>query len=311
MIRQPLVSVVIPTYNRDHTLRRAIDSVLNQTYMNFEVLVVDDGSIDNTHEVLHLYGDKIRWWSQKNDGPSSARNSGIREAKGEYVAFLDSDDAWAPRKLEKQIQALLRCPNNVVCCLCNTQFKGQNYKLKTAFEISKISPKHEESIWINVTEVLITRFVLFNQAAVVRRDVLNENMIFDEKLRIMEDYDFALRLSKIGPWALINEPLVNWYPDTPVSLSHSVDRIKVESLVSEILDSFARDLKPDSRLAALADLRRRAICRLKKIYKIQNYVKKKYPRLFSDLNLLIFIWDRLCIRFQKWPNVVTVPISIC
>ena len=102
----PRVSVVIPTYNRAGCLPRAIDSVLAQTFDDYEIIVIDDGSSDNTSEVLAAYGDRVCVVKQVNQGVSAARNHGIRVARGEFVAFLDSDDEWLPRKLEAQVQYL-------------------------------------------------------------------------------------------------------------------------------------------------------------------------------------------------------------
>lgn len=101
----PKVSIIIPTYNSAKYIHDAIESVLNQTYQDFEIIVMDDGSIDNTKKVLRSYieSKKIRYFYQKNKGPSAARNKGIREAKGEYIAFLGADDIWHKKKLEKSI----------------------------------------------------------------------------------------------------------------------------------------------------------------------------------------------------------------
>ena len=99
----PKVSVIIPTYNRSLSVREAIESVLAQTYRDFELIVVDDGSADNTPSVLGSFGERIRGIRQANAGVSAARNAGIRAAKGEWVAFLDSDDLWVPQKLERQM----------------------------------------------------------------------------------------------------------------------------------------------------------------------------------------------------------------
>lgn len=100
---KPLVSVVIPNYNYSHYLCEAVDSALAQTYRNFEIIVVDDGSKDDSREVLQRYGDKITVIFQHNQGVAAARNRGVAEAAGEYVAFLDADDAWLPAKIEKQV----------------------------------------------------------------------------------------------------------------------------------------------------------------------------------------------------------------
>src|ERR1700733_11873432 len=100
----PLVSVIIPVYNREHCVKRAIDSVLAQTYKDFEVVVVADGSKDGSAEILKSYGEAIRLICQKNAGAGTARNTGIRAARGQWIAFLDSDDEWKPGKLACQME---------------------------------------------------------------------------------------------------------------------------------------------------------------------------------------------------------------
>ena len=99
----PKVSVIIPTYNRAHYICETIDSILAQTYRDYEIIVVDDGSADNTRKVLQKYDGKVRYFYQKNRGPSAARNFGISQSQGEYIAFLDDDDLWTENKLELQI----------------------------------------------------------------------------------------------------------------------------------------------------------------------------------------------------------------
>src|SRR5271156_236898 len=101
-----MVSAIIPTYNRGYVVGKAIDSILNQTYDNIEIVVVDDGSTDNTQEKLKEYGDRIRVVYQKNSGPSAARNHGVRASRGEFIACLDSDDVWMPTKIERQVSLL-------------------------------------------------------------------------------------------------------------------------------------------------------------------------------------------------------------
>src|SRR5690625_3525723 len=123
----PTVTVVIPTYNRAHVVHRAIDSVLGQTFADFELIVVDDGSTDGTEAVLSTYTDpRIRYLVQLvNRGVSAARNRGIKEARGEFVAFLDSDDEWFPEKLERQVNRFKRAPDNVGLVYCGVETVGR------------------------------------------------------------------------------------------------------------------------------------------------------------------------------------------
>lgn len=210
--KTPLVSAIIPTYNRANIVCEAVDSVLQQTYSNIELIVVDDGSTDATLDRLARYGDRIRVVSQSNAGASAARNRGIAIANGELIAFLDSDDLWLPTKIARQV-ALLDKVNTVPCCLSNIMMRWRHREI-TSFDIASLYPPLEEGIWLNVGEVLATRFVLFNQGIVIRREVIEKTGSFDETLRFMEDYELPLRLSLEGSWAYIRDPLVIWRETT-------------------------------------------------------------------------------------------------
>lgn len=231
MSERPLVSVIIPTYNRAGLIGETIENVLQQTYANLELIVVDDGSTDDTHAVLKSYGTRIRWTAQENAGPSAARNRGIAMAKGDIIAFQDSDDAWHPTKLARQVSLLERGGDSVVCCLCNTTIELADRAVRS-FENAPVYPPVEEGIWLNVTEVLATRCILFNQAVAIRRDVLTRIGGFDESFRLMEDVELALRLSLEGPWAFIREPLATRQSKLSRTLSHeATDRIVAANMV--------------------------------------------------------------------------------
>jgi len=208
MPAEPLVSVIIPTYNRAGVISQTIDNVFCQTYQNIELIVVDDGSTDDTGSVLRRYGDRIRILTQANAGPAAARNRGIEVSRGEIVAFQDSDDLWKPTKLEQQVAVLNRLDDSVPCCLCNAIFRVIRQQEYTSFDISSLHPSLEEGLWLNVAEVLATRFVLFNQTVAIRRRALEKVGGFDESLKYLEDYDLPLRLAMEGPWAFIRTPLV-------------------------------------------------------------------------------------------------------
>jgi glycosyltransferase involved in cell wall biosynthesis len=216
--RPPLVSVVIPTYNRADLVSEALQSALQQTYPNIEIIVVDDGSTDNTCEILQKFGDAIIVLRQENTGPAAARNRGIEAAHGELVAFLDSDDLWLPTKLARQVDLLERCSESVCGCLSNIMMRWKDRNV-SAFDMSWLYPECREGLWTNADEILATRFVLFNQAIMIRRKVLERIGCFDDRLRLLEDYDIAFRLSLEGSWAYIADPLVIWR-ETSGSCSH-------------------------------------------------------------------------------------------
>lgn len=209
-MHNPVVSVIIPTFNRARTVVGAIDSVLRQTWRSTEVIVVDDGSTDNTIEVLKAYGNAITYVRQENAGPAAARNRGIRQSQGDLVAFLDSDDAWLTTKLERQITLLESAAPEVPCCLCNTLMKTPDGEDESSFGIAWLEMRESEGLWLNPAAVLATRFVLFCQAALIRRSFLLQCGGFDERLWLMEDHDLALRLALRGPWTFVREPLAVW-----------------------------------------------------------------------------------------------------
>ncbi len=210
MSEAPVVSVVIPTYNRAGVICRTIDNVLAQTYRDTEIIVVDDGSTDDTQAELRSYGGRIRVIAQSNAGPAAARNRGIEAATGDLIAFQDSDDLWLPNKLERQARLLTRAGEEVVCCLCNAIFRYTGQPEFTAFKRAWLFPTLEEGIWTNPAEVWATRFVLFCQTVMIRRPVLERIGGFDESLKFHEDYDLPLRLALEGPWAYIQQPLTIW-----------------------------------------------------------------------------------------------------
>ncbi len=234
---KPLVSVIIPTYNRANTVCRSIDSVINQTYEFIEIILVDDGSTDNTTEKLLAYGERIKIIFQLNKGPSSARNNGANHANGEIIAFLDSDDTWMAEKIERQVKLMMRHGNYVPCCVCNARTITNGVLTLTSFEKSNLRSKLEEGYWLNPAELLATRFLLFNQVATIRRDVFKKIGGFKEQLRILEDYDLAFRLSLIGPWAYLSEVLVTKYDEADgLGVSSMNDPLKQSVAWKKVLE---------------------------------------------------------------------------
>ncbi|HJR59552.1 MAG TPA: glycosyltransferase family A protein [Vicinamibacterales bacterium] len=219
MTVDPLVTTIIPTYNRGPLVCEAIESVLGQTYRHVEIVVVDDGSTDDTEARLRKFGGSVRVIVQNNAGPSAARNRGIEAARGTIVAFLDSDDLWQPTKLERQVRLLQSVGEAVPCCLCNASVERPDGRAATTFQYAGLHPPVREGVWENVTELLATQFLMFTQMVAIRRTVLERIGGFDERLWVLEDYDLALRLSLEGPWAYVSEPLAVYREKSPGSLA--------------------------------------------------------------------------------------------
>src|SRR4051794_29928113 len=144
----PLVSVIIPTFNREDVIANAIGSALGQTYKNLEVIVIDDGSIDNTEFRLAYLRENIRYVKQNNQGPSAARNKGIQMARGEIVAFLDSDDLWSENKIARQVAVLQKAGEDVPCCLCNATLRADRQQDTQSFSVAEIVPSVDEGLWL-------------------------------------------------------------------------------------------------------------------------------------------------------------------
>jgi glycosyltransferase involved in cell wall biosynthesis len=204
----PKVTVIIPTYNRAHLIKRAIKSVLNQTFQDFEIIVVDDGSTDNTEEVVKSFNDlRIKYIKhQKNLGASAARNTGIKNSKGEYIAFLDSDDEWLPEKLEKQMRYFKKIEKRrgklglVYCDSIWCDEEGR--KIAVSNQIWK--PKEG---WV-FKELLKNCFISTASVVICREDVLIKVGLFDRKFTQSQDYELWIRLSTFYPIAYLNLPLV-------------------------------------------------------------------------------------------------------
>lgn len=203
---EPLVSVVIPTYNRSHLLERALQSVVNQTYSNFEVIVVDDSSSDNTQLVVTSFHDKrIRYIRhEKNMGAVAARNTGIAAAKADYIAFQDSDDEWMAKKLEKQMARFAHAPENLGVVFTSYWLFEDGKKLYSPPE-SMI--KQSEG---DMHNALLEGNFVNAPTSVVRKVCFKKAGCF-ENLPRLQEWGLWLRISKYYHFRHINEPLVNAY----------------------------------------------------------------------------------------------------
>ncbi len=229
-MRKTLVSVVIPVFNGASFLAEAIDSALEQSYDNIEVLVIDDGSTDNTSEVCERYSDKIRYYRKENGGQASARNFGIERSEGNFIAFLDSDDIWDSEKIEKQI---LKMQSNK-CMWSYTDamaFTGN----KSLYKFSTTSRQFEGNILINL---FLKNFIVAS-SVIVHRSILNKIGVF--ALIKREDWDLWLRIAETYEVALVKEELVRYRIHQKSSLRTTGINQKLDSKLFIINKAFDKN----------------------------------------------------------------------
>ncbi len=197
---RPKVSVVVPTYQRAQVLARALDSAVAQTYPDVEIVVVDDGSTDDTEAVVARYGERVRYVRQTNGGVSAARNRGIAVSTGELVAFLDSDDTWRDDKLALQV-AYLAAHERVGLVLCDL-FRSSGGVVRRMYRRETLPHDGQVLVWV------LRDARLPPSTALVRRAVLDDVGGFDTTLRTAEDLDLHLRIAEKWEVGLVEEPLV-------------------------------------------------------------------------------------------------------
>lgn len=245
---QKLVSVVIPAYNRENTIKRAVDSVLRQTYANLEIIIVDDGSTDSTVKVIKEYNDdRIKLICQKERGGANrARNIGIANSKGEFIAFQDSDDEWLPDKLEIQIQLMER--RALLAC-----YSAYNLCQDDSVRVIPGDFKNREKYQAGLREILAEHNVVGTPTLMIKRDVLGmlKNDYFDEQLPRMQDYDFVIRLTKVCEVGYVDKPLANIYR-TKVSIS--TDSNAMYTAISMLLEKHKGFFKVKQFINAFAKL---------------------------------------------------------
>ena len=196
------VSVVIPTYNRGPLVLEAVESVLAQTVPPLEIIVVDDGSNDDTRDRLRRYMTRIMYCHQTNQGVSVARNQGIRKARGEFIAFLDSDDVWHPRKLELQLQVFEERPDLGLLGAGAMDWPAQSFPEITDDPHGRVS--------LVSWDQLVVRNRLGTSSVMVRTAVLRAAGEFDPVMQSSEDRDLWLRIAEISSVANLDLPLVGW-----------------------------------------------------------------------------------------------------
>lgn len=227
----PKVSVIIPTYNREEYISDTVQSVLDQSYRDFEIIVIDDGSTDNTAEKLEKYNSKIKLIRQKNSERAVSRNNGIKNSSGKYIAFLDSDDKWVPNKLEKQIKILDNKSQFILvysACL----------RMNETSNVIKSAKRQLDGYSGNVFEKLLLRNFIVSPTPIIRRDYFEKTAGFQTKYIPYEDWELWLRFSLLGNFYFIEEPLAYYriHPQQSVKLTNAK---KIEDVTTLLLeDSF-------------------------------------------------------------------------
>ena len=271
------ISVIIPTFNRIDLLKRAIDSVLNQSIKPYDIIVVDDGSIDGTSDMIQQKYKSIKLIQQKNSGVSAARNNGIKNAQGDWIALLDSDDEWKKNKLEEQVNKLTDNPKYDFChtneiwirngIRVNQKKRHKKYGgfiFDKCLDICRISPSS----------------VLFN------KNIFNHVGWFNDKLPICEDYDLWLRITAEFEILFIDKPLIVKYGGHNDQLSHSVEAI--ESFRIKALESLLEnsDLSKINRIHAIE-----MIIKKLNIY-LKGLVKRKKHNEAKKVAEKIKVWNK-------------------
>ena len=218
------ISVIIPTYNRRNTLPRAVESVLNQTYKPIEIIVVDDGSTDGAKEMCSEMYPLVRYIYQANSGVSSARNTGIKSASGDWIALLDSDDEWLPDKLDRQVK-LLQDNAEIRFCHTNEIWIRNNVRIN--------QKKKHQKYGGNIFNKCLDICRISPSSSLFHTSVIKDVGLFDESLDVCEDYDMWLRITSKYPVLFLDQPLIKKFGGHSDQLSRvfgGIEQYRIRSL---------------------------------------------------------------------------------
>ncbi|MCK4441816.1 MAG: glycosyltransferase family 2 protein [Sulfurovaceae bacterium] len=293
-------SVIIPLYNKEKYIKRALDSVLNQTFSNFEIIVVDDGSSDKSCEIVEsITDDRINLIHKKNGGVSSARNRGIKEAKGEYIAFLDADDEWLPNKLQKQYILHKNNPELVWSCSGYMLVSKKRRDKKIVFSKSKILP--------DAIEAIVNGLKICTITVVIKKEVFqNSRLLFNEKAITSEDRELWYKLASLYPsLGYIQDVLSIYNREVNNSLTYTTLKDKTFDFltIKERIDYELNNISEDRREKFIRYLdefnRRTTILLWAKTKSFKNDINYFKPYIDSKLLKRLVNWQKLPIIIKK------------
>lgn len=234
----PKVSVIIPTYNCASMIAQCLDSVLNQTFKDFEVIVIDDGSTDDTERVIAPYKNRITYIRQVNQGAAAARNRGIKEARGDYIAFLDSDDLWFPDKLEKQILFLAQHPEYDMICGNGVFFGGGEKDGQPVITRKRVATIKKEGLTL---KNIYLKGLIYPSTMLVKKSVLDDIGGFDSNIPVCGDRYLSLCFLLKHKAAFIDEALVKRRLH-PGNISKRTERTQLQMIktTEKLIDNYPK-----------------------------------------------------------------------
>jgi len=297
----PKVSVIIPTYNREPYIESTIQSVLDQTYTDFEIIIVDDGSTDNTKKRLEKFRGKIKIISQKNSERAVSRNNGIKNSNGKYIALVDSDDIWIKDKLERQVTILDENKDIILCY-------GHSLRINDKGEKIIKAKRQTQGFSGDVFENLLIRNFIVSATPLLRRESFEATSGFQTRYIPYEDWEFWIRLSLIGKFYFLNEPLAYYRIHEEQSVKQARAE-KIEEVTTSLLNDSYKLKKINESIKkkslGLANLR---FCYW---YLIANNKEKAKEKIQKALELYpLFLADprwyglRLICKFPELKNII-------
>lgn len=300
-MRQPLVSIIIPNYNKGKYIKEAIDSALNQTYRNIEVIVVDDGSTDNSIDIIESYGKKIMAYFLPHKNANVARNFGLSKSRGEYIQFLDSDDLIEKNKIEKQVKIFQK--ENVDIVLCYWRHLNNDGSMGDIRKIPEKLEGRELLKWL-----LIGNW--FAQLSPLYKKDFIKDFLWDESLRRAQDSDFHFKVALNNPKVITFQEVLCLYRNTDINFKKSKEYRKIWLEDSyNVYKKLKFHLKEDERkfiVNKLFNLAENAFEIDKKIFKeIIKDIKNISPHFIPDKNILYRIFY-LCFGFEFIENLLLI-----